>query len=162
MKNHLWRPLLVIIIIIGLILTARKMMIPGDFGVWERGYMYGWHRKANEAEWRAVKARYLTIAHCRECHRDKYAELMGSPHRNIGCENCHGAAPGHPRDPAGYTIDRSRALCLRCHAALPYPKTIRGAIRGINPEEHYFPAECVMCHIPHNPKPMLQELEVKP
>lgn len=162
MKNHLWRPLLVIVILIALVLIARAALIPADFGIWERGYMYGWHRKANEAQWRDVKVRYRGVASCRECHQDKYAALLGSPHHNIGCENCHGAAPGHPQDPLGYSIDRSRSLCIRCHAALPYANTIRGAIRGINPEEHYFPAECVMCHIPHNPKPMRQKPEVKP
>ena len=161
MKNHVWRPLLVMMIIVGIVMIARSVLIPADFGVWERGYMYGLHRKSNEAEWRAVKVRYKTTAHCRECHQDKYKDILGSPHRNIGCENCHGAAPDHPKDPIGYTINRNRSLCIRCHAELPYPDTVRGNIIGINPEKHYPQAECVMCHIPHNPKPMRQKREVK-
>ena len=143
-------------------MIARTALIPAGFGAYERGYMYGWHRKSNEIEWQGATVRYTTAARCPECHRDKYEEIKISPHRMIGCENCHGPGLDHPRDPVGYTIDRSRALCLRCHAALPYPGTIRGAIRGINLAEHYPPAECVMCHVPHNPKPMNQKRKVTP
>lgn len=162
MKNHLLRPLAVVCFIVVLAVFARAFLVPADFGVHERGYMYGWHRKSNEREWQALQVRYRTSAGCPQCHPDKQTELSHSPHAIISCENCHGPALDHPRDPAGYTIDRSRELCLRCHAQLPYPNSARGAIRGINPDTHHTRAECVLCHIPHHPEPMNQKREVTP
>jgi predicted CXXCH cytochrome family protein len=151
MGSHVWRPLLVAIGIVALILAMRLVMVPSDFGVHERGYMYGWHRKGNETEWRAVTIKYRGTAYCAGCHKDKYADIKDSPHGRIQCENCHGPALKHPDDPKSLTIDRSRTLCLRCHFKLRYAASDRGAIRGINPQTHYPQAECVLCHYPHNP-----------
>ncbi|HTG82162.1 MAG TPA: cytochrome C, partial [Geobacteraceae bacterium] len=72
MKNHVWRPLYVALAIVLLILTARLFLVPKDFGVWERGYMYSWHRKGNEADWRAVKVKYKTTVYCKECHAREF------------------------------------------------------------------------------------------
>ena len=161
MKNHVVRALVVVVVIVGLVLAARSVLVPADFGIYERGYMYGWHRKSNEQEWKAVQVRYKTSAGCPQCHPGKMEDISNSPHRSISCENCHGPALDHPRDPRGYTIDRSRSLCIRCHAKLPYPNNPRGKINGIDPEKHYPQAECVMCHVPHNPKPFRQKREVQ-
>jgi predicted CXXCH cytochrome family protein len=152
MKNHLWRPLYVALAVVALILGARVILVPADFGVHERGYMYGWHRKGNEADWKKVSVKYRTSANCRDCHADKYADLKPSPHAKIACENCHGPALGHPVDPPTLTIDQRRALCARCHARLPYPTSGRGKIRGIDPATHHPEVECVLCHYPHDPR----------
>ncbi|MBI2353830.1 MAG: cytochrome c3 family protein [Deltaproteobacteria bacterium] len=152
MKNHVLRPLFLVIGVVLLFLAARTVLVPADFGVHERGYMYGWYRKGNEAEWKAVKVKYKTVAYCKECHRDKYDDIKSSPHANIECENCHGPALGHPDDPPTLSIDRRREHCIRCHARLPYKTSGRGDIRGINPLTHHVEAECTMCHYPHNPK----------
>ena len=152
MKSHVLRPLLIVLAMAVLAAIGHVTLVPGDFGVWERGYMYGWHRRGNEAEWKGVPVRYRTDGYCRGCHGDKYRDLMGSPHAAIICENCHGPGGDHPNDPPTLLIDRSRKLCIRCHARLPYQASGRGAIRGIDPLRHYPEAECVMCHYPHNPK----------
>ena len=152
MKSHVWRPLYIVLCVVALIFLARGMMVPKDFGIWERGYMYGWHRKGNEADWKAVKVKYKTAEFCKECHQDKYAELKSSPHASIMCENCHGPALDHPDDPPTLTIDRRRELCLRCHALLPYKTSGRSVIPGIDPTTHNPEAECTLCHYPHNPK----------
>ena len=161
MKNHVLRPLFVVVAVVIGILFVRELLVPGDFGIQERGYMYGWHRKSNEADWKQVRVKYKTSKSCPECHEDKYNAIKNSPHAVISCENCHGPAYDHPNDPPGLKIDRSRGLCIRCHSYLPYKTSDRGSIPGINPETHYPQAECVMCHIPHNPKPMNQKREVK-
>lgn len=161
MKNHVWRPLFIVLAIVGGILFTRTLLVPNDFGIHERGYMYGWHRKGNEADWKKVTVKYKTSKGCPECHMDKYDAIKNSAHAPISCENCHGPAYNHPDDPIGLTIDRSRALCIRCHSYMPYKGTARGKIPGIDPEKHYTQAQCVMCHIPHNPKPMNQKQEVK-
>lgn len=162
MKNHVWRPLYLALCLVAIVLLARLFIVPADFGVHERGYMYGWHRKANEAEWKTVRVKYKTAARCKECHPTIYSDIKDSVHGIISCENCHGPSYDHPKDPIGYTIDRSRKLCIRCHARLPYPNNIRGTIKGIIPEEHYPQAECMMCHYPHNPKWTNANREVRP
>jgi predicted CXXCH cytochrome family protein len=152
LKSHVWRPLFIVLGVALLLLAGQLFLVPKDFGVWERGYMYGWHRKGNEADWKAFKVKYRTVAYCKDCHSDKYGDLRQSPHANIMCENCHGPGLDHPKDPPTLTIDRRRELCIRCHSRLPYQASGRWAIRGINPATHYPEAECVMCHYPHNPK----------
>ena len=157
MKSHVWRPLFVVLGVVALILVARTLLVPKDFGVWERGYMYGWHRKSNEDDWKAVKVKYKTVAHCRTCHEEKVTSIARSPHGIISCENCHGPALDHPDDPPTLSIDHSRRLCIRCHALLVTPSSGRAKIRGINPATHNPEAECTLCHDPHHPN--LEELE---
>lgn len=152
MKYHVFRPLFVVIGMVVIVLIARLFIVPKDFGVWERGYMYGWHRKSNEEDWKAVKVKYnFSNEFCKDCHSDKYNSLMQSPHAIIKCENCHGPALDHPLNPAKLQIDRSRQQCLRCHSHLPYPTSNRANIRGINPDKHNPEIECSMCHNPHKP-----------
>jgi hypothetical protein len=131
MKGHALRPVYVVVGVVALILVARAMFVPEDFGTHERGYMYGWHRKANEEEWKST--------------------IMQSPHAIIQCENCHGPAVDHPVDPGKLSIIRTRAQCLRCHAKLPDRGTGRALIPGINDEKHNPGMECITCHNPHKP-----------
>ena len=133
MKNHVYRPLVVVIVVIVLILAVRTIYVPDDFGVGERGYMYGWHRNANVEEWKKVKVKYLGREFCQDCHADRCESLMANQHKNIQCENCHGPAVDHPEDQPRLAIDRSRAQCLRCHFPLPYPSSERSKIKGIDP-----------------------------
>ncbi len=151
MKNHVFRPLFVVIGMVILILLARMVFVPKDFGIQERGFMYGWHRKGNEEDWKNFKVKYQGKEYCKDCHSDKYDSINKTPHRIIQCENCHGPAIDHPSDPPKLTIDRSRALCLRCHFPLPYPTSGRANIRSIDPEKHNPGIECSTCHNPHNP-----------
>lgn len=165
MKNHVWRPLFLVVAIVAGILFTRTLLVPSDFGVYERGYMYGWHRKSNEDDWKKIRVKYKTSSGCPECHKDKYDDIKASPHAIISCENCHGPAYDHPNDPQGLHIDRSRELCIRCHAYLPYKNNVRGNIPGIDPQNHYPQAQCIMCHYPHNPvkpNPKYKKTEVKP
>lgn len=156
MKKHVWRPLFVALGFIAVILAAREWLVPESFGIHERGYMYGWHRKSNEPEWQEVAIKYRSRVYCRQCHTAKFDSIAASPHGVIGCQNCHGPAYGHPDDPPTLNIDRSRKLCLRCHLRLPYPTSGRAKIRGIN-VGHNAGLDCVTCHDPHNPS--LKELK---
>ncbi len=152
MKSHAWRPLYAVIGLVVLILIVRELYVPKDFGSHERGYMYGWHRKGNEDEWKAFKVKYqFNNEYCKDCHSDKYETLMRSPHAVINCENCHGPAMEHPSDPTKLKIDKSREQCLRCHYSLPYPTSGRANIRGVDPEKHNPGVECSICHNPHKP-----------
>lgn len=151
MKNHAWRPLFVAIGAIALLLLVRATVVPSDFGVNGQNFTYGFHRKGSIDDWKAEPVKYQGKGYCRECHEDKVEENLSSPHQIIECENCHGPASGHPDNPAKLGIDRGRGLCLRCHAALPYPQSHRAAMPAIDPEGHNPSQECVGCHNPHNP-----------
>ena len=157
MKNHVWRPLIVVLVLVGVLLIARSFIVPKDFGTQEQGFMYGFHRLSNEQEWKNMKVNYkFDINYCKGCHEDKVTMLQSSPHTIIPCEDCHGPAMDHPDNPPKLAIDRSRGLCLRCHAQLPYPTSGRAVIPGIDPDQHNPGVECVSCHNPHNPMEGLQ------
>ncbi|MBA4373314.1 MAG: cytochrome C [Thermodesulfovibrio sp.] len=151
MKNHVFRPLMVVLGLIGLVLIFRLFYVPKDFSSHENGYMYGWYRTGNIEEWKAFKVKYQGAEYCKDCHADKLESISQSPHMIIQCENCHGPAFEHPSDPEKLPIDRSRGQCLRCHAKLAYPSSGRASIRGIDPEQHNAGTECVSCHNPHKP-----------
>jgi hypothetical protein len=151
MKSHAFRPLYVVLALVALTLLLREFAVPDDFGSHERGYMYGWHRKGNEEEWKQVKVKYQTREYCRGCHQQNYSMIMQTPHAIINCENCHGLAVDHPEDPPKLEVNRTREQCLRCHAKLPSEGSGRAVIRGILNGEHNPDMECVLCHNPHKP-----------
>src|SRR5208283_2789314 len=152
MKSHVYRPLLIVFVLVALGFTARVFIVPKDFGIGDRGYMYSWHRKSNEDEWKAFPVKYnFNSKDCSDCHSDNYGSIMGSPHAVIKCENCHGPALNHPAEPPKLQIDKSRALCLRCHYPLPYPTSGRSKIKGVDPITHNPDIECSVCHNPHKP-----------
>lgn len=151
MNNHAWRPLVVAIGAVVLLLLVRATVVPSDFGVNGRNFTYGFHRKGSIDDWKAFKVKYRGKDYCQDCHEEKVAENQSSPHKGIECENCHGPAIDHPDNPGKLTIDRSRELCLRCHAALPYPQSHRAEMPAIDPNEHHPKQACAECHNPHNP-----------
>jgi len=151
MKGHALRPLYVVIALVAVMLIARAIVVPADFGVQEQGYMYGWHRKGDEDFWKQFKVKYRGRDYCKDCHAENYEMIMQTPHAIIECENCHGPAVEHPSEPAKLEISKSREQCLRCHAKLPYTQTGRALIRGIDNDEHNPGMDCVMCHNPHHP-----------
>lgn len=151
MKNHVWRPLFVVIGIVIVILLFRMVYVPSDFGTHERGYTFGYHRLSNEQEWQNYPAKYKETAYCNGCHDDKVEEVSSAHHMMVPCENCHGPAYNHPEEPEQLVIDTSRAQCLRCHADLYMPSSGRMDIPGIDPDQHNAGEECSLCHNPHNP-----------
>jgi len=151
MTSHVLRPLLIAACLGGLVLVARSMVVPDDFGVGPTGYMYGWHRRSNQDEWKQITPRYRTSEYCRDCHAENYGKIHASVHKRIACENCHGPALGHPEKPPKLVIHREREHCLRCHAALPYPRSGRAQVPGIDPARHNPGVECATCHNPHSP-----------
>jgi predicted CXXCH cytochrome family protein len=151
MKNHVLRPLWVVLAAISLLLLARHLLVPADFGVHGETFTYGFYRQSNVDEWKNVAVKYQGKQYCADCHSEHAALNSASLHASIQCESCHGPAMDHPEDPERLIIDTSRALCLRCHAALPTPGSDRGNIAGIDPVAHNHGVDCISCHEPHNP-----------
>ena len=146
---HVFRPLYIVLLLVGLIFVARTMVVPKDFGVHESGYMYGWYRKSNEGEWKDFKPKYLGKEYCIDCHAEQEQQISSARHNTIECENCHGPGGEHPSDPPKLNLDRTRDLCLRCHTFLAYPTSKRSEIKGIDPDQHNPGGECAGCHEPH-------------
>lgn len=156
MKNHVLRPLWVAIALVVAILVARAIVVPKDFGVHAhradgKNFTYGFYRAGDVNFWKDYKVKYKGRDYCNECHDEKVSSILASKHRHIQCENCHGPAIDHPDNPEKLKVDRRRELCLRCHAALPYPNNPRSAIPGIDPDKHNPGDMCADCHNPHNP-----------
>jgi len=150
-KNHVFRPLLVVAILVAIFFLVRSFMVPNDFGVHEDSYTYHWYREGNIGDWEAVSVKYQGSEYCGSCHEGEADLAARGFHKIIQCENCHGPASLHPKDPPKLDIDRTRELCLRCHTQLDYPSSGRADIRGIDPETHNRGVECVECHNPHDP-----------
>lgn len=151
MKNHVLRPLWVALALVLVILVARKIYVPRDFGINGQNYTFGFYRKASIDDWKAVKVKYSGREYCKDCHEENFRTNSLSKHGIIQCENCHGPAADHPDNPAKLTIDRSRELCLRCHAKLVYPNNRRAELPGIDPQKHNPDSACIDCHKPHKP-----------
>lgn len=158
MKSHVWRPLYVVIALVVALLVFRLFYVPNDFGSGKHGFMYSYHRKSNEGEWKLQPVKYRDTGkqkmheYCGECHGNVVKVRTEDLHGIIPCENCHGPALNHPEAPEKLTIDRSRELCLRCHTNLPYTTSERKRIPGIDPKGHNPGVQCVKCHNPHNPR----------
>jgi hypothetical protein len=151
MKKHVFLPLLLVLVCIGLLLVARHLMVPPDFGINGRNFTYGFFRRSNIEDWKNFKVKYRGREYCRECHEEKLEEILPSPHGPIQCENCHGPAIDHPDDPEVLPVTTNRLLCLRCHAGLPYPQSNRADMPAVDPEAHNPGYPCIECHNPHNP-----------
>ena len=156
MKNHVLRPLYAAIAVVALVLLARAAVVPGDFGVHGqrpdgKNFTFGFYRAGAVDYWKNFTVKYKGKEYCGDCHDDKMAENLSSKHAIIQCENCHGPAFDHPDDPEKLTINRSRDLCLRCHADLGYTDNPRSMIKAIDPEEHNPGEACADCHNPHKP-----------
>ena len=157
MINHVWRPLYLVLGAIALLLVIRHFLVPKDFGVHGINFTYGFHRAGNIPEWQAVPVKYQGRESCTECHPENVATNASSKHAPIQCENCHSPALNHPDNPAKLAIDISRELCLRCHAALSTPGSLRSRIKGIDPASHNPGIPCRDCHNPH--KPNLKDMQ---
>jgi len=151
MKNHVLRPLFLVIAVIALILVVRSMVVPDDFGVNGKNFTYGFYRAGAVNDWKNFPVKYRGKQACAECHDEEYSNNIDSKHKMIQCENCHGPILNHPEEPEALTIDRSRELCIRCHAQLSYSLSKRSEIPGIDPNNHNPATECSECHNPHKP-----------
>lgn len=161
MKNHVWRPFFVVLILIAVFLVFRVFLVPKDFGVHLQGTQYGkyttgYYRKGDEDYWKAFKVKHRTMDYCKDCHIEEYKKITNSKHVKVQCENCHGPALDHPEKPEKLSINRTRELCLRCHASLPYRPSVYAQLPGApialkmhDPDVHNTGIECVKCHSPH-------------
>ncbi len=152
-RNHWWRPLAVVLVVLALLLTFRSLYIPSDFGI-HGSFTYNLYRANNLTEWQSVTVKYQGREFCGSCHDKNYKSIMAGPHSVIQCENCHGPGIGHPDTVKKLTPGNSQQLCWRCHVYLPYDGSGRSVLPGIEPGGPHAPLgeECYTCHNPHAPQ----------
>jgi ribosomal protein L37AE/L43A len=151
LKNHVLRPLMVVILLVIVFFIVRAIYVPDDFGA-HGSFTYNYYRQSNIQDWEDVTVKYQGREYCNNCHEQRVEQISVTPHSIIQCENCHGPGLGHPEIIPTLAIGDSQSLCLRCHAELPYAASGRSRIVGIDPNAHGLPGkECVDCHNPHNP-----------
>jgi len=153
LKSHVLRPLYVVILLVIILVVAREIYVPDDFGTHGR-FTYEYYRQSDIQDWQSVTVKYQGKAYCGDCHKDKVDLIAATPHVRIECENCHGPGLGHP-ETVKLAIGDAQSLCLRCHTYLPYAASGRSEIVGIDPNAHGIPGlRCVDCHNPHQPTPL--------
>jgi Cytochrome c554 and c-prime len=113
------------------------------------------NRDANAKQWAALAMSFDDSSLCAKCHTPEAVKLLDAPHKDIGCQSCHGALLDHS---TAATEDAQHALatirvaiptdevCLRCHAQT---EGRPGTLKQIVPAQHYV-SQCLECHDPHS------------
>jgi hypothetical protein len=165
--SHAWRPVILIVGAVIFLLIVRTIYVPSDFTAKNGDYKYQWHRAGNEKFWQDYPVKHMGAELCGQCHTDQLKKINASGHQKVQCENCHAlpakAAKQHIdlKEDFKYFleigVDRSRELCKRCHAKLPFRPTEYAGTKGtiqfktIDPKTHNADvAECVTCHDVHS------------
>lgn len=128
-----------------LLLAARFVLTPKDFGV------YGHFRAGAISDNEGKPLRYAGRQACGDCHGDVLEARKGSRHERVGCEACHGPLRAHAEDPEGVKAERPEVgrVCLVCHAAnVAKPE----GFPAVEPQEHADGEPCGGCHQPHHPE----------
>jgi len=81
MKNHVLRPLWLVLAAIAVFMVVRHFIVPADFGVEEGGdFPYHCHRLSGNDDWRDFKVKYRGREYCQECHEENVESILDSPH----------------------------------------------------------------------------------
>jgi hypothetical protein len=112
------------------------------------------HQAAKVVREMAKPVHYAGMMTCRECHKEQWDTKLGGFHRNIGCENCHGAAAAHVANKDDKAAvppkHRDREFCLGCHG---FVASRPNGFPQVDGQKHKPGKRCVSCHDPHDPKP---------
>jgi hypothetical protein len=151
--RHVFRVLLVLVVVLAVVSIGRGFLTPRSYG------LYGAYRADNVAEQAAVREpRHGGPASCAPCHAKQSTARSAGGHKAVSCEVCHGPLSLHV-DRGGAVkahmpVDRSFTLCARCHRKIAgrpekFPQVVL---------DQHVPAAleggvCLQCHDPHSPKP---------
>jgi len=165
--KHLWRAILIWVIITLVYLLGRGFLVPASFG------KYGYYRGDNLQEQMNIRVpRHGTgIESCAFCHEDRVAAIAETPHVVINCETCHGPLITHVDYPSieeflanpqsfertgEMEIHSAQELCIKCHDSQPakpkgYPQVV--VVEHLEDREmELAPDVCLECHDPHDPE----------
>jgi predicted CXXCH cytochrome family protein len=122
---------------------------------WSPYLDFSLNRDSNAKQWAALPLSFDNSSVCIKCHEPEATKLLAAPHKNIGCQSCHGPLLEHSTEAAADPTNASGtvavavptdAVCIRCHAqAVGRPTTLNHIV----PAQHYV-AQCLQCHNPHS------------
>lgn len=165
--KHLWRAIIILVVILVGYLLGRGFLVPKSFGE------YGYYRGDNVKEQMNVTVpRYGSgVQSCAYCHDDKVKTVMQSAHKVINCETCHAPLKTHVdypsieaflADPSKFKrtakmeIHTAQELCVRCHdRQLAKPADFKTVVVVEHLKEQGMendPNVCLECHDPHDPE----------
>ena len=165
--KHLWRAILILVILVIGYLFGRVFLVPESFG------KYGHYRGDNLQEQMNIRVpRHGTgYESCKFCHEDKVDTIITTPHKVITCETCHAPLRQHVeydslenflKDPGNYDrtaempIFSAQQLCIKCHDyQLAKPANYTTVVVREHLEEMEMelgPNVCIACHDPHDPE----------
>jgi formate-dependent nitrite reductase cytochrome c552 subunit len=149
--RHVFRALLVLVVIMVVISLGRGFLIPRSFG------LHGPYRYDNVAEQMAIRPpQHGGVQSCAQCHDVQAQKRAAGSHKTVSCEVCHGTLSLHVsagKRTAPMPVDRAFTLCARCHRKIlgrpeKFPQVVleqhvQGPVQG---------QVCLDCHDPHTPK----------
>jgi cytochrome c553 len=121
-------------------------------------YEYGHYRADAVPELAEGELVYKGSESCRECHSERNSDWSVSSHKAVQCEVCHGTDQECP-DTEGKRIPTDTIrLCSTCHEAMPArPASQPQIVVGEHPFADGEIMQCIECHNPHTPGPVLRE-----
>ncbi|MDP3980414.1 MAG: cytochrome C [Chlamydiota bacterium] len=153
--KHYFRAGFLIIALVIVIFVVRAFLIPKSFG------KFGFYRADNVTEQMDKPVRFAPLDSCSACHDEIWQKHQKGVHKSVQCQNCHDILPVHVDVDKGeivgpMPIQRTTALCLRCHNRLSsrpvdFPQ--------IDVDDHFVDSieirkaeVCFGCHNPHSPR----------
>jgi len=124
-------------------------------------YKYGYYRADAVPELAAGTPQYQGSAHCLTCHEERSADWSTAVHKAVQCEVCHGISQECPvKEGSRIPADKIR-LCSTCHEAMPArPAGQPQIVLGEHPFADGEIMQCIECHDPHAPGPVVREEEI--
>jgi Doubled CXXCH motif (Paired_CXXCH_1) len=150
--RHVFRVLLVLVVVVAVVSIGRGFLAPKSYGD------YGSYRGANVVEQARIREpRHGGAESCTSCHAKQAQARTEGGHKRVSCEVCHAPLVAHVEAgvvKAKMPVDRSYALCARCHRKTEgrpekFPQVVLDQHVPVALEE----GVCLSCHNPHSPKP---------
>ena len=159
-QTHLLRLVVVLVVGIGGLLFIKGFFVPSG---WDRDH---WYRSGALEDLKQRPIIYAGNEACRGCHgktrKDHEAivdAVAAGVHEHLACESCHGPLHMADHGMAAAKIERTSALCLRCHDSVAArPRQV--GLFSVGFMAHQAKAvsrdsNCTQCHDPHAPRPKL-------
>ena len=151
--KHVFRAGLLLVAVIVTYVLGRGLLVPDSFG------MYGHYRYRDVLEQRERAPVHGAPDSCKDCHGEVFDKRTAGKHATVPCEDCHAPLATHVaggKHAAAMRIERSFALCVRCHRTMISRPAV---VRQVVPEEHVEKRGerlagkvCMECHDPHAPE----------
>lgn len=155
--KHLWRVVLILMLIFVGGIVTRHFLIPDSFG------LAGPYRYEALRDIKQQHPVHGSRTACQSCHADVWDTNQAGKHASVNCEVCHAPLTFHANDTekiADMPSNRTTRLCADCHQVLPAKPD---DMPQVDLMEHLISLEvapengeiedgtCLVCHDVHNP-----------